>query len=394
MRGIGWLVSAIALTAAVLAPQTAAADTMDPAFGRLVSNESCRTFGPPLPGAPPGTLGPKGYYNPKSGFQTCGLDNAAFRNLVAQYGAAFAPTVMHSSRTTGFGGLQLQLEGAFTTIDNSPDKNATYTRYWEQGTEGPRDPNNKLFSTKNVSPPSMLQLYTLKIRKGFPFGFELVGNFGYMSQTSVYTIGADVRWSLFEGFRTGIPAIFPELAVGGSVRTITGTDQLQLTVASADGELSKPFAIGGAVVVTPYVGYQYLRIFGDSGLIDLTPNTDAVNYCGYSGSNNPATPDRSKPGVFDGQPVCPHGSSADFNNTAVFNPARLNRHRMFGGLQIRVQWVLIGGQFMMDVVDVANANSPTDNDKQTLAAEGKGKTNMYQDVKRQMTIAFDVGAVF
>ena len=68
----------------------------------------------------------------------------------------------------------------------------------------------------------MLQLYTLKIRKGFPFGLELSGDFGYLAQTSMVFGGADVRISLLEGFRTGIPAIFPEIAVGGSVRTITG----------------------------------------------------------------------------------------------------------------------------------------------------------------------------
>ncbi len=82
----------------------------------------------------------------------------------------------------------------------------------------------------------MLQLYTLKIRKGFPFGLELTGNFGYMPQTSIFTLGADVRMSVFEGFRTGISADFPELSVGGSVRTITGTEQVaSVTVAGSTG---------------------------------------------------------------------------------------------------------------------------------------------------------------
>ncbi len=81
--------------------------------------------------------------------------------------------------------------------------------------------------------------------------------------------------SLLEGFRSGIPAILPEIAVGGSVRTITGTQEFQLTVAGVDAQISKPLPIGGAVVLTPYVGYQWIRIFGDSGLIDMTPNTDA-----------------------------------------------------------------------------------------------------------------------
>jgi hypothetical protein len=339
---------------------------MDPALARLVSNTGCR-------------VNPSGggtFYNPKSGFTPCGRDDAAFAKLVAQYGAAIAPSAMHSARTTGYGGFELAIEGGFTTID----KDASY---WQKGTEGPQDQTSKRFSVVNKEPPGMMQLYTFKIRKGFPFGIELTGNFGYLAQTSIYTLGADVRWSLFEGFRTGIPAIFPELSVGGSVRTITGTDQMQLTVVGVDGQISKPIPIAGVTVVTPWIGYQFLRIFGDSGLIDLTPNTDAVNYCGYKGTNTPATKDPSKP-YQDGQPVCAKGSSADFNNTTVFNPARLNRHRIVAGLNLRVQMVMLGFQFAYDVVDPADANKP----------EKTTDKNLFTDVKRQMTLAFDLGAVF
>jgi hypothetical protein len=378
MRGFGWLASAVALLGVTAASRPAAADTMDPALARLVSTTGCRTGG---------------VYNPKSGYTPCGTDDAAFAKLVAQYGAAIAPSAMHSARTTGYGGFELGIEGDFTSIDNNSggtcQANGTGCNYWQKGTQGPQDPTSKKFSVINAQPPGVLQLYSLKIKKGLPFGFELSGNFGYLSQSSIYTLGADVRWSLFEGFRTGIPAIFPELAVGGSVRTITGTDQLQLTVAAADGELSKPIPIAGSVVLTPWIGYQFLRIFGDSGLIDLTPNTDAVNHCGYRGQNNPATPDPTKPNVFDGQPVCKSGTSADFNNTVVFNPARLNRHRLFGGLQLRVQMIKIGGQFSYDVVDVADANKLSGSDLNPY-----GGKNPYTDVKRQMTIAVDVGAVF
>jgi hypothetical protein len=247
----------------------------------------------------------------------------------------------------------------------------------------------------------MLQLYALKITKGLPFGFELTGAFSYLAQSSIYTIGADVRWSLFEGFRTGVPAYFPELAVGGGVRTITGTEEFQLTVASADGELSKPIPIAGTVVLTPWVGYQYLRIFGDSNLIDLTPNTDATNYCGYVGQNSPATPDPTKSNsyngqpTFDGQPVCKGGTSADFNNTVVFNSVRLNRHRILAGLELRVQMIKIAGQFMYDVVAPGSATSATVNGSPGGSCPaGETTCNPYDGVKKQMTLAFDIGAVF
>jgi hypothetical protein len=366
MRAIGWLASALALLGAAAVPRTAAADTMDPALARLVTDTNCRVVG----------KGGGVYYNPTSGFTPCGIDNAAFAKLIAQYGMAIAPTAMHSARTTGYGDFELAFEADFTSIDSTAS-------YWKKGTQGEQDPTSKNFSTENVNPPGMMQLYTLKIRKGFPFGLELAGDFGYLAQTSIFTLGANVRMSIFEGFRTGVPAFFPELAAGGTVRTITGTDQFQLTVVGVDADLSKPIPIAGAVVITPWIGYQYLRIFGDSGLIDLTPNTDAIDYCGYAGTNTPATPDPTKGGAHDGQPICKTGSSADFNNTAVFNAVRLNRHRMFGGIHIRAQMVMLGFQFMYDLIDPAAANPVS-----------AGQTNPYSDVKRQMTLAFDIGAIF
>ncbi len=370
------------------APRAAAADTMDPALARLVTanGAGCR-----VNGANGGV-----YYNPASGFTPCGPDNTAFAQFMAQYGAAIAPTAMHSARTTGFGGFELSVEAAFTSIDTGStacQANGTGCNYWQKGTQGPQDVTTQNFSSVNLSPPGMLQLYGLKIVKGFPLGFELAGNFGYLAQSSIYTIGADVRWSLFEGFRTGVPAFFPELSVGGGVRTITGTDEFQLTVASADGQISKPIPIAGSVVLTPWVGYQFLRIFGDSSLIDLTPNTDASNYCGFTGPNTPANPDPSKKGVYDGQPVCNSGAggtSGDYNNTVVFNSARLNRHRILAGLELRIQMIKLAGQFAYNVVDPGSANSI---DPGTLASVYNG-VNPYTGVKRQMTLTFDVGAVF
>src|SRR5262249_5433549 len=150
------------------------------------------------------------------------------------------------------------------TIDNNAE-------YWHLGTQGKKDPTSKNYSTENRSPDSLLQVYMLKFRKGFPFGLELTGGLGYMANSNLVLGGADVRMSLLEGLRTGWPAIFPDVAVGGSVRTITGTPELQMTIAGFDTSVSKPLPIGGSVVLTPYIGYQWIRIFGDSGLIDMTP---------------------------------------------------------------------------------------------------------------------------
>src|SRR5262249_15489256 len=148
---------------------------------------------------------------------------------------------------------------------------------------------------------------------------EFAGAFGFMPNTSMVGGGADIRMSLLEGFRKGVLGILPDVAVGGGVRTITGTPELQLTVASLDAQISKRLPIQDSSIITPWVGYQHLWIFGDSGLVDLTPGTDAQGYCGYAGNNVPGNSDPRKQS-HDGQPVCTAGTRnphLDFNNTTV-----------------------------------------------------------------------------
>lgn len=413
MRGLSSIVFAVAASAVALIAAEAHADTMDPVLNRFVLVDRANGIGDCRSGGPGGGT----YYNPTSGYTRCSPDNVPWANLVAQWGAALAPTAMNQSRTTGYGGFELSLEGAFTSIDKDKD-------YWKRGTEGPQDPSSKRFSVVG-DPDSVIQVYNVKLRKGLPFGFELTGNVGYVARTSIVSVGADVRWSLFEGFRTGVPAIFPELSVGGSVRTITGTEQMQLTVVGADAQLSKPFAIAGTAVLTPYIGYQYLRIFGDSGLIDLTPNTDALNSCAHKGQNTPATPDPGKfvdkngngvadPDEFyhDGQPVCAKGAtgptSADFNNDVVFDAVRLNRHRLGGGINLKFQVVQLGVHFITDVVDVKDANKdqvcstpdcsgssePSWGRHWLDAAKKSGSATVsaFPDVGKQWTLSISLGA--
>ena len=367
MRGIALLAAAAALAGALSAARTVSADVMDPALGRLAAGPTgCRATGPNRGGQ---------YYNPAAGYSGCTPNNTAFAELIAQYAAAVAPTGMHSARTTGFGGFEFWVEGAFTTIENGAS-------YWKNGTQGSQDPVSKNFSTSNPSPPAVLQLYSANIRKGLPFGFELAADVGYLAQSSIYTLGGDVRWSIFEGFRRGIPAFFPELAAVGAVRTVTGvSDQFQLTVLAVSAELSKPFPMGGTIILTPTVGYQFLRIFGDSAQISLTPNTDPLSYCGYAGPNVPGTPGATAP--YNGQPVCTNGTSADFNNIVTFNSVRMNRHRILAGLGARVQMVSFTGEFIYDVVSPGDANPVP-----------AGHANPFQGMPSQMTLAFDLGVVF
>lgn len=378
------IAAAASLAGIVAAPSVAHADKMDPALERLVQDTELRN-GTKVPCADAGAfrnLGPGDLPDTATG--KCQADNIAFGRLVNQLGAAIAPTAMHSGRTTGYGGFHIGLEGAFTGIDSGAD-------YWKNGTRGPVDPSTKQFSIRNQSPASSLNVFGLKVRKGFPFGLEITGQLSYIGQTTMFAGGADVRMSLFEGFRKGGLGVIPDIAVGGGVRTLTGTPQMNLTVASVDAQLSKSIPLADSSIAIPYIGFQQLFIFGDSGLIDATPKTDALGACGYSGTNQPGNPDLGKPPTidgkrgtqyYDGQPVCSDkGTPLDFNNNIVFQNVRVQRQRLILGAAFRFETVFIGGQFMTDLVAPADVG-------------GRDNKEKLQGVPKQSTFAFEVGAHF
>ncbi|MBM4363577.1 MAG: hypothetical protein FJ104_12925 [Deltaproteobacteria bacterium] len=330
-----------------------------------------------------------------TGRPECAPDNVAFKRLVSQLGFALAPTGMHAARTTGFGGFEFMLEGTFTNIDDGAEE-------WKLGTRGPRDPATSQASRVNSSPPSTLSVYSARVRKAFGFGLEVATQVGFVPDTTILSGGADTRLSLLEGFRTGFAGILPDVAAGAGVRTITGTPELQLTVVGLDAQISKPLTLASQSVLTPWFGFQYLWIFGDSGLIDTTPATDPVGYCQMTGTNVPgnADPTKTETGtgrpVFDGQPVCAGGSPLDFNNNVVFNNARLERQRLMFGLNYRYEMVSLGGEFIFDLVDPEDAQTGTDT--MTFRQGGKVVTvsdkQALADTPRQWTLALQVGAMF
>lgn len=364
------MLASLGAVAVLALPSTASAEPMDPALERLVTDPSCRTEAGAISASSIASDTP------------CRADHVRFKRLMSQWGWALAPSAMHSARTTGFGGFHLSLELGIHDIDQDAS-------YWKDGTQGPRDPSSDRASIRNSSPNSTLSRYALKLRKGFGFGLELTGDVGFIPDTSIISGGGDARMSLLEGFRTGVGGILPDFAVGGGVRTITGTPQFQLTVVGLDLQISKPLPIADSQIITPWVGYQYVWIFADSGLVDATPATDPIGFCNYAGPNIPGNPDLGRPDknppsghIYDGQPICRGGNPLDFNNNIVFDQARLKRQRLMFGLNYRYEMVSVGAQFITDIVDPADAQS-SDADKEALQGED-----------RQWSVILEVGAAF
>lgn len=368
MRTRRFLAAVAVAAVAVLAAPSARAGDMDPTPERLVTQpanlpagQSCQSIA-----ANPGSV------SQPQNFQ-CRPNNVAFENMVAELGFALAPTAFAPARTTGIGGFSITVEASYTRISaNRATQNAdgSQTPFWKLGTRGAQDPNTKSFAGQNDSPDSLIQVYALKARKGLPLGFEIGGSLGYVSNTTLWVGGGDLRWSLLEGFREGGLGLFPDVSVGGGVRTVSGTSKFYLTTAAFDVKLSKPIALADSAQVIPSVGYQRLVIFGDSNVVDSTPNVDALQQCGYDGPN-----------PVNGSPVCrnrlPNGQEAntDFGNNFTFEKVRVHRNRGMFAMHYRYELVWLGGQFAVDI------NEPKDENPNLVGS-------------RQWTLSFEGGVFF
>jgi hypothetical protein len=299
----------------------------------------------------------------------CLPDNVAFRNYISDLGFAIAPNAFHPANTTGFGGFALTFDFSFSKVNSDATSTATdgtQRKFWQDATEGPRDPATKAFGPKNANPDSVLGIYSLKARKGLPMGFEVGTSIGWIGSTSLWVLGADLRWSVLEGFRTRVLGAIPDLSVGAGVRTLTGTSKFNLTTVGVDVQLSKPIPIAEQMSVTPWVGYQRLFIFGDASVLDATPNVDALNQCGYSGTDS-----------VTGGPVCRNKLSngfqndGDFNNNFVFEKVRTHRHRMNIGVSYRYEFIYLATQMIFDLIPAGEENPGLVNTRQwTYSLEG------------------------
>ena len=155
-----------------------------------------------------------------------------------------------------------------------------------------------------------------------------------------------------------------------------GSPKFFLTTVGFDGQISKPFTLADAAVLTPFVGAQYLIIYADSTVVDLTPNVDPLQQCGYAGQA-PQT----------GTPICNNklvtgpnqyvDNNGDFNNNVTFQKARFHRWRGIAGLTYRYEIFYLAGQFAMDMED-------------------PGAENGYLGVSgpRQWTVSLETGVFF
>lgn len=237
-----------------------------------------------------------------------------FEGLSEDLGQVLGPRIGAPAETLGEAGFAVNFMTSLSFIPNEEE-------YWQLGVED-RNPSSSLFSGH------------LQVRKGLPFSFEIAGNFGYLFDSELFTLGADIKWALNEGF-----LYFPDLAIRGSVNNLLGSTELNMVTAGGDMSASKSFGISGVMNITPYVGYQILAIITSSRLLNAYPQ-DPRSPQFDRGDSGTANPRRE--------------GATTFNPEFVFEQYDTTVNRFFFGARLNV-WVL---SFVLEgiIADVSQAS--------------------------------------
>lgn len=265
-------------------------------------------------------------------------DDESFHRFSSQLGFAVAAPITTGAATTGTKGFYLGFETSIASIDDG-------AQYWRLGTRGDGTGGENRFVNGSLASSR------LHLRKGLPFGIEVGLEGGRFYDTSLWVFGADLKIALVEGFREGWKGILPDVALRGTVRTLAGSGQLQMTVPSFDLIVSKKIVLGSVFELTPIVGAQLFWIMADSEVVDLTPDVDAYGACmPATGRPESMTPAQLPPFGCGGDP-------SDLENNRSFAELRAFRSRLAFGLNGRYRYLHLGLTFHVDLRNPSSADA-------------------------------------
>src|SRR5262245_26690029 len=176
-------------------------------------------------------------------------ENREFRALGPQLGVVHRPHRLPPADTLGFGGFQLAVDYASTTIDG----NASYWRVRE-GSPDPAGTGSGPFG------PGILRTVGFFVRKGMWFpvpSFEIGAGAVHLIDSKTWAGQLYAKFGLHEGYHE-LP--IPSVAVRGAVSRMMNQRELDMTVASLDITASKHVGVGGTWRLDPFGGWNLLMI--------------------------------------------------------------------------------------------------------------------------------------
>jgi hypothetical protein len=176
--------------------------------------------------------------------------NDDFRGLSRELGLVLTPPSLQPAETTGQSGFDFAIDYGFHLMRFNET-------YWQSGREDPSVP--------------LLMTLGARVRKGFvlpiPLASEVEFGTNWLIESSLLTIGTNVRIALNEGFRW-----IPDIAVQAGINRMVGNKDLDLLTVTGGAQISKGFGIAGSFNLCPYVGYQSVWVNSSSRIVDLNPN--------------------------------------------------------------------------------------------------------------------------
>lgn len=172
-----------------------------------------------------------------------------FNALCTELGMALSAPALLPARTVGPAGFELSF--GWTSVGVNADARVEGKRYWV---------------TEDDRPDPWLQMPTLVVRKGLPFGFEVGARVQYMLRTELIGAGLDLRLAFLEGYRD-----LPDIALALHGTRLVGSRELALFSGGADLGISKRFAIAGMLTLMPYAGWDVVAIVGNTNVVDFDP---------------------------------------------------------------------------------------------------------------------------
>lgn len=176
---------------------------------------------------------------------------ARFHRLASTLGLAFVPPFQEPAATTGQAGFEVGVSSSQAFLHIGADAWPTV----ETQAAG--------------SPPAVLILPAIAVRKGLGGSFELGAVVQWLGGSEMMALSAELRWAAVEGIESA-PDV--GLRVWGS--RVIGAQDLDIAAAGADVLASRSFGVAGMMKVQPYGSFGLAMINAMSSAVDFKPTAE------------------------------------------------------------------------------------------------------------------------
>jgi hypothetical protein len=171
-------------------------------------------------------------------------DQAGFENFAGDLGLALHPKFAGPASSVGGLGIEFGYQLSLSDINET-------AKYWTD-VAGQPDP--------------VMLVSHLYVRKGLPYSFELGGVLTHVHDSSVWAVGLELKYAIFEGHQ-----YIPDLGLRAHVNTMLGNRDLVMITTGGEAVLSKTFGVAGLLELTPWIGVEVTYIHGRSHVLGVFP---------------------------------------------------------------------------------------------------------------------------